>query len=231
MIGWILGQRCGTSSLAKALYEQGFPLSEPLDTRIFQNVQPEGHYENVFARDWNRKLMANFKVTAVQPGLLPFLKWDVLSGWLAREPADFIVKDPQLAFVWPVWLRTLREMPGHDAALCAVWCRRDFGQQVTSLQKYRISEEDAAYCVNMYEACAAASAKFIPTLEVWLDDPDRVAKAAQFFRSHGLTEDAGAVIQRQQKDARREVSPPVATATGDNDESAAPVAAAASAAA
>ena len=44
-IVWILGRRSGTSSMAKALYDQGFPLTGPLNTKPYA-AQPEGHYEN-----------------------------------------------------------------------------------------------------------------------------------------------------------------------------------------
>src|SRR3990167_9460915 len=196
VIGVILGQRCGTSSIAKELHGMGFPFLEPIDTRPFPGVHPIGLWESWEARDWNGKIMKNFRCSSLEPALLPFLIWPELQGQFGRWPETFIVKDPQLASTWPIWFRTLQtSRPG--AQMVSVWCRRDFDEQVRSLvtrypmrnETLSVKMEIAKYCVRMYELIATAAAQYIPTLEVWLKDEHRVENAAEWFRSHGVEEE------------------------------------------
>ena len=53
----ILGWRSGTSSLTKKLYEEGFPVTPPLDMRPMEGHQPEGHYENPQVYQINEALL------------------------------------------------------------------------------------------------------------------------------------------------------------------------------
>lgn len=67
----ILGWRSGTSSLTKKLYEEGFPVTPPLDMRPMEGHQPEGHYENPQVYQINEALLKHFNMSVFQPGLLP----------------------------------------------------------------------------------------------------------------------------------------------------------------
>lgn len=173
--------------MTMALKEAGLPVLEPLDIRPFQS-NPQGHFEHYKVRELNEAIIKNFQQDIVEaPGLLPFLNWDVLRNWLESQPETFIVKDPRLASTWPIWYRTTRDM-GRE--MVALWCRRDFGEQIKSLMKYRLTEKRAADCAKMHELCAKAASDMIPTLEVWLDDPERVDKAIEWFCNHGVTPNA-----------------------------------------
>ncbi len=57
----ILGWRSGTSSLTKTLYEEGFPVTPPLDMRPMEGHQPEGHYENPQVYKINEALLKHFQ--------------------------------------------------------------------------------------------------------------------------------------------------------------------------
>jgi len=184
-IGVILGRRSGTSTMAKWLFDNGFPMREPLDTRYFKN-QPQGHYESWEARDWDAKILHRFSMTAGVPGMVPFLKFEPLRHWFDDHAEPFIVKEPNVNLVWPVWLRTATEHE-NKRDLVGVWCRRSEVEQVSSLVRaYNMDEQDAKWCVKMYEASALAACNEFPVLQVWLDDENREQKAADWFIEHGL---------------------------------------------
>lgn len=185
-IGIIFGRKSGTSSMAKALVEQGFPFLGHLDTRPFP-AMPDGHYESFEIRDYDRKILQSFKLADNNPGLAPFMNFELLMGYLDGNPQACVVKEPALDLVWPVWVRSCKTL---ERPLVGVWCRRPKDQQAESLvRNYKMHEDNAYWCVEMYELAVQAATTYIPTLDVWLDDPDRVEKASEWFREHGIVEE------------------------------------------
>ena len=134
----ILGWRSGTSSLTKKLYEEGFPVTPPLDMRPMEGHQPEGHYENPQVYQINEALLKHFNMSVFQPGLLPFVNADVVEKWLGEHPEPIIVKDPRFAFTWPVWTSSTRR------PCIFVWTDRETASQVASIVRWYEVPEEAA---------------------------------------------------------------------------------------
>lgn len=177
----IFGRRSGTSSLAKALFEAGYPLRGPIDCRPFP-AQPDGHYENVFARGINQGILEHYHMKPGVPGLVPFQKCQPLGAWADRHPGPFIVKDPGLDLTWPVWLRTLalRKIVG-------IWCWRDPQERRASLQKnYAIPPDNAKWAVEMYDLCVAAATQHVDCLRLDLEEPFRIKRATAWLDLHGI---------------------------------------------
>jgi len=179
----IFGRRSGTSSLAKALYEAGYPLRGPLDVREFDSAK-DGHYENFEARAINGGMMRHFRINDKYPGLTPFLIHQGLEAWLADHESPFIVKEPRLCLTWPAWFRTA-EACGRPVV--AIWCRRPHEGQVRSLQTargYEYERRDAKLCVEMYEHGIRLAAQMMPTLELWIEPDGPVRWVRSLFREH-----------------------------------------------
>jgi len=167
--------------MAEAVLRAGLPLREPLDYReMLSNVQ--GHYENTEARLMNSALMAHFKIGVNHPALLPFLIEPNIKRWVEDHPKPFIVKEPNLCFTWPVWVRST------DRPIKILWCRRDLEQQAGSLTTwYDIEPEQAPWTVKFYEmTCQAAFDYADSKHQARLDDPERIDKALTWLQSEGF---------------------------------------------
>ena len=164
----IFGRRAGTSSLARDLFHASYPLRGPLDCRPFP-AQPDGHYENTFARGINQGILDHFNLKPGVPGLVPFQICQPLGNWADRHEGPFIVKDPGLDMTWPVWVRTLT-----PRKLVGIWCDRDPEARKESLRRnYAIPPQNAHWAVAMYDLCINAATKHIQTIRVDLADPSR----------------------------------------------------------
>lgn len=173
----ILGWRSGSSSLTKVLYEQGYPITEPLDMRPMEGHQPGGHYENPEVYQINEALLAHFQMNVFTPGILPFVNADVVENWLAAHPEPVMIKDPRLAFVWPVW-QTSTKRP-----VVCVWTDRDTEAQVGSIVRwYQIPEDAANACVAMHDIGARLACDHHESFIVDVTDPQRDEKAEEFIR-------------------------------------------------
>jgi len=172
----ILGWRSGTSSLTKKLYEEGFPVTPPLDMRPMEGHQPQGHYENPQVYQINEALLQHFQMTVFQPGLLPFVNADVVEQWLAAHPEPVIIKDPRLAFTWPVWTSS-------TARKCIfVWTDRETDSQVDSIVRwYKVAEAAARLCVRMHDLCARLACQEHRSLILDMLEEDRDEKGVQFI--------------------------------------------------
>lgn len=177
----IFGRRSGTSSLAKVLVELGYPVRGPLDCRPFP-AQPDGHYENTFARSINHAILSNFNMKPGVPGLVPFQKCSPLDAWASRHPESFIVKDPGLDMAWPVWVRTLS-----PRKILGIWCWRKPGEREESLRRnYSIPPDNAHWAVTMYDLCVEAATKHIDTIEATVHEPFRVKRVTSWLDVHGV---------------------------------------------
>ncbi len=172
----ILGWRSGTSSLTKKLYEEGFPITPPLDMRPMEGHQPEGHYENQQVYQINEALLKHFQMSVFQPGLLPFVNADVVEKWLLDHPEPVIIKDPRLAFTWSVWTSSTQR------PCIFVWTDRETTSQVASIVRwYKVPEGAAQACVRMHDLCARLACKEYRSLILDLLDPERADKAMAFI--------------------------------------------------
>ena len=175
----ILGWRSGTSSLTKNLYEDGFPVTPPLDMRPMEGHQPEGHYENTQVYQINEALLKHFNMTIFQPGLLPFTSADVVENWLGEHPEPIIVKDPRFAFTWPVWTSST-----HRRCIF-VWTDRETTSQVSSIVRwYQVPEGAAASCVRMHDLCADMACRSYLSLRLDLLEEGRYEKGADFIAGY-----------------------------------------------
>lgn len=176
MITFILGRRCGTSSLAKGLHEAGLPLREPLDKRKHPS-NLGGHYENLHVRALNQTLIRRFRITSRSPAMLPFAEFGMVQKWLREQEEPVIVKEPNLNFTWPIWARS----SPHPISI--IRCRRDPKEQEASLVKwYDVTPEEAKWTVAHYECSSQAAADYFDdVLEVELYDPDRITKAVNWY--------------------------------------------------
>lgn len=171
----ILGWRSGTSSLTKKLYEEGFPVTPPLDMRPMEGHQPQGHYENPQVYKINEALLQHFQMTVFQPGLLPFVNADVVEQWLAAHPEPVIIKDPRLAFTWPVWTSST----GRECIF--IWTDRETNSQVDSIVRwYKVPEASARLCVRMHDLCARLACAEYRSLTLDMLEDDRDEKGTQF---------------------------------------------------
>lgn len=172
----ILGWRSGTSSLTKKLYEEGFPVTPPLDMRPMEGHQPEGHYENPQVYQINEALLKHFNMSVFQPGLLPFVNADVVERWLGEHPEPIIVKDPRFAFTWPVWTSSTRR------PCIFVWTDRETASQVASIVRwYEVPEEAAASCVRMHDLCADLACQAHASLRLDMLEEERDERGTAFI--------------------------------------------------
>ncbi len=172
----ILGWRSGTSSLTKKLYEEGFPVTPPLDMRPMAGHQPEGHYENPQVYQINEALLKHFSMAIFQPGLLPFVHADVVEKWLDEHPEPVIIKDPRLAFTWPIWTSST----SRDCVF--VWTDRETTSQVASIVRwYKVPEAAAHSCVRMHDMCADLACRSHPSLVLDMLEEGRDEKGAAFI--------------------------------------------------
>lgn len=168
MIVYVLGQRCGTSSLCKRLVELGYPVVGPLDMRAYES-NPDGHYENIAARRLNDQILDQFNTDVFRGVLCPPMVCPSIQGFLSSYQGHIILKDPRFAYTWPIW----KASAGDDCAV--IWCRRDAGEQVQSMMRcYGLEWNSATANVKHYEVCAEAATREIdPSIEVWLHDKNR----------------------------------------------------------
>lgn len=180
----IFGRRSGTSSMAKELYDLGYPLRGPMDCRPFPKSQPQGHYEPFIARDKiNREILLWFRMPSAVPGLVPFLSYPPLTQWVKARPDPFIVKDPNLNHTWPVWVRSLP-----FRRLFGIWAARDPSECKASLVKrYHMTPDDAHWCIEMEQLTVDAAARHMPMLKVDLHDPNRTTRVKAWLHVNGIS--------------------------------------------
>ncbi len=175
----ILGWRSGTSSLTKYLFEKGFPITPPLDMKPMEGHQPEGHYENPQIYQINEALLKHFNMAVFQPGLLSFVNADVVEQWLGAHPEPVIIKDPRLAFTWPIWKTSTRR------ECIFIWTDREKESQVASIVRwYQLPEQAARLCITMHDMCARLACQEHTSLVLDLLEEDRDEKAARFLEPY-----------------------------------------------
>ena len=99
----------------------------------------------------------------------------MLEQWLGAHPEPVIIKDPRLAFTWPVWkASTKRE--------CLFgWTDRETESQVASIVRwYKVPEASARLCIAMHDMCARMACEEHRSLTLDMLDEDRDLKGKQF---------------------------------------------------
>ena len=82
----IMGRRCGTSTLTKALIDMGYNLMGPLDLRPYRTQDYKPHYENLTARAFDKKILKHFNMNTREPGIVPFIPLENLAEWINAHP-------------------------------------------------------------------------------------------------------------------------------------------------
>ena len=180
-IVWILGRRSGTSSMAKALYDQGFPLTGPLNTKPYA-AQPEGHYENQDILNIHDALFAAHNFKPWSCGILPFRPMPALNEWLKAHPEPLLLKVPSIAQAWPVWA-SMTTRPVY-----LMRCTRSKREQIDSMvRRYNLDEHTAAGIIELYEGSYDWMERhYGAAARLPLTDGRRVETAMEFLQRWGL---------------------------------------------